>query len=173
MLRWLSVVALAADPTMPDLPHGTCENGATGADSYFLGRFTVADGKVTGTETWVLFANDAWKAHGGRDCTVVWNVTGSTAPHGACASCALSIQFHAEPDVAASKCPTALLTGSTTQDGKKVSGEAVPFDQLYDVATQPDGSAVVTFGKSGKELGRGHYAGGVLDYQSVHQCKFF
>lgn len=163
----------AAPAAMPDLPHGQCENGATGADSYFVGRFTIDGEAVTGTETWVLYANDAWVKHGGNSCTLSWNVKGNTAPHGKCAGCALSIQFHAEPDVSGSNCPAELLTGRQLSSGQKVGSEAQAFDQLYDVMTQGDGAAVVTFGKSGKELGRGSYTGGVLTYTSGHQCKFF
>ena len=53
MFRWMPLLAAGcatamadSPPPIPDLPHGQCENGATGADGYFLGRFTIADGKV-------------------------------------------------------------------------------------------------------------------------------
>jgi hypothetical protein len=178
MWRWLPILAAGcvgalAAPAIPELPHGQCENGATGADGYFLGHFTIADGKVTGTETWVLYANEAWKAKGGRDCSLTWNVTGATSPPGKCTGCTTSFKFHAVPDTAASNCPEELLRGRRAPTGEIVGGEASAFDQHYDVATGADGSAVVKFASSGREIGKGTIAGGTLDYTSHHQCKFF
>lgn len=179
MFRWIPLLAAGcatalADPPppIPDLPHGQCENGATGADGYFVGRFSIADGKVTGTETWVLYANEKWKEKGGRDCSVTWNITGAVAPAGKCTTCSLSFSFHAEPDTASSLCPAEMLNGRRAPTGEIVGGEATPFDQHYDVqVTGTD--AKVMFSGSGKTIGTGHYTNGVLDYLSGHQCKFF
>lgn len=178
MWRWWPILAAGcasslAAPAIPELPHGQCENGATGADGYFVGRFTLADGKVTGTETWVLYANQAWKAKGGRDCSLTWNVVGSTTGAGKCVGCSTSFRFHAEPDIAGSNCPDELLHGRRAPTGQMVGSEAGPFDQHYDVATSADGSAVVSFASSGRELGKGRFSGGTLEYTSHHQCKFF
>ena len=48
---------------LPDLRVGLnksgCDNGpgVYGASSYYIGEFTVSDGRVTGTEKWLLFPN--------------------------------------------------------------------------------------------------------------------
>jgi hypothetical protein len=172
--------ATAAEPTarpvvdVASLPRGECENGATGADGYFVGDFTLAEGRVTGTETWYLFANDAWKRAGGRDCSITWTVKGTVdAPSPKCPACARSIRFVAEPDVASSACPAELLTGRIAPSGDRVGAEARTFQQQYDLRAEPDGTVVFQFASTGRELGRGPSDGDRVTYLSGHQCKFF
>jgi hypothetical protein len=172
----------AAEPTAPpppvvdpaSLPRGQCENGATGADGYFVGDFTVVDGKVSGTETWYLFANDAWKKHGGLDCSITWTVKGTVdGPSPKCPACERSLRFVAEPDVASSRCPAEMLRGRISPTGARVGGEAQTFQQHYDLRTEPDGTVVFTFASNGRQLGQGPVAGDRVTYLSHHQCKFF
>lgn len=177
----LIACATAAEPAparpvvdVASLPRGQCENGATGADGWFVGDFTVTDGRVTGTETWYLFANAAWKAKGGRDCSLTWDVKGTAdGPSPKCPACDRSIRFVAEPRTAASDCPAALLNGRIAPTGDRVGAEARSFQQHYDLRTEPDGTVVFQFAASGRTLGRGPSDGGRVTYLSGHQCKFF
>lgn len=178
LLLALSCADAAPPPAPPvvdpsTLPRGQCENGATGADGWFVGDFTVADGKVTGTETWYLFANAGWKAHGGNDCSITWHVTGTTdGPSPKCPACTKSLRFTANPDIAGSNCPHELLTGRTAPTGEKVGGEARTFQMQYDL--RPEGDTVVfQFASNGREVGRGPQVGERYTYVSHHQCKFF
>jgi hypothetical protein len=173
--------APAPTPKGGDLPDlrgslakGLCADGpgAEGADSYFLGEFTIDGSAVTGTESWVLFANPKWAAKGGKDCTLVWRVSGTTGAPKRCGNCDLSVTFHAEPQLDGD-CPEELILGRKLPDGRRVGGEGVAFDQTYDIQRKPDGSATVFFAKSGKPLGEGYHAGGKLNYLSQHQCKWF
>jgi hypothetical protein len=109
MFRWmlpLSLVGCLPADAAPDvtvdtlsagLKGGTCvRENAVAADSWFVGDLTVADGKISGTERWVLHANEAWKARGGKDCHVDWRVSGdASAP---CDDCTISLRVHAEAD---------------------------------------------------------------------------
>lgn len=155
------------------LPRGQCENGATGADGWFVGDFSATDGKVVGTETWYLFANDKWKAHGGRDCSLTWAITGSVdGPSPKCPACTKSLRIVAQPDVAGSNCPSELLNGRIAPTGERVGAEARSFQQQYDL--QLDGGEVVfRFASNGREIGRGPVVGDRYTYVSHHQCKFF
>ena len=93
MYKWLWVaLALAADT--PDFETGQCEGAGPGADSWFSGEITLADGQVTGIERWHLFPNKTWAARGASECTLTWVVTGTTATKGKCTDCDLSVTFH-------------------------------------------------------------------------------
>ena len=177
-------VANAATPGgLPDvtanLSRGQCENGPgnEGADSYFAGDFNITGSTVTGTEKWILFANAKWRAienpkRKGTDCTVVWTLQGSTTTPVSCGKCDLSVKFHAEPQLDGD-CPEELIQGRKLDNGTRVGGEGVPFDQQYDIERKPDGTAVIYFAKSGKKLGDGYHKDGKLNYVSMHQCKWF
>lgn len=179
-----SGVANAAPPSgLPDLaanlPHGKCANGPgnEGADSYFVGEFTVNGNTVTGTERWFLFANPKLQASKhwgvGPDCVLQWNLTGSVADTGQCSGCNAGIKFHAEP-VLTSNCPEELVQGHMDPTGKKkVGGEGVAFDQHYGIQKNADGTAVFYFAKSGKRLGQGYAKGGAMNYVTDHACKWF
>ena len=163
---------------MPDVEtgmvDGMCANGpgAEGADSYFTGRFEVKDGVVTGTESWVLFANPKWEARGGKDCRLVWDVKGAVVEPRNCSACDLGIEFHAVPRLD-STCPEELVQGRKLPTGQRVGGEGVSFDQTYSIQRTGDGKARVFFGKSGKLLGEGYHADGAVSWLSAHSCKWF
>jgi hypothetical protein len=154
--------------TTPDpfegLLKGACEDGPgnEGADSHFVGEFNISGSTVTGTETWVLFANQKWKDRGGLDCRITWHLSGAKVGPRACSDCDYGLMLSAEPDVDGSGCPEGLI--------KK---EAVRQELKYDVKALADGTAYVYFAKSGKRLGQGYYAGDRLTYTSSHQCKWF
>ena len=181
LLTLVASVALAADDPFADLTKnlvsGQCEKGTPGADGWFVGDFRIAeDGAVTGSERWLLFPNKVWAAQGVQACEIEWAVSGRLSAPGACPSCALHFSFHAVADKEGSKCPKELLYG---RDGSyvgydgKIGGEAQDFNQQYDVEIAPDGTAVVKFGKSGREVGKGIYVDGRLGYITHHQCKFW
>lgn len=179
LLATIGCATAAEPPARPvvdpaTLPRGQCENGATGADGWFVGDFTIADGRVTGTETWYLFANDAWKGKGGRDCSLAWTVSGTVdRPSPKCPACERSIRFVAEPQTASSDCPAELLHGRVAPTGERVGAEARSFQQQYDLRTEADGTVVFQFASNGRELGRGPADGARVTYLSGHQCKFF
>lgn len=153
------------------LKGGTCvRQDAVAADSWFVGDLTVADGQITGTERWVLRANEAWKAHGGKDCQVDWRITGTATPP--CDDCTIALKVHAEADRASSDCPSELVYGRKTEQGKVVGAEANDFDTRYDVIVK-GGVATVKFASNGREVGTGKWESGHLTYVSHHQCKWF
>jgi len=165
--------------SLPDvaanLSKGQCSNGpgAEGADSYFTGSFTINGNTVTGTETWILYANPKWQAKGGNDCTITWRLSGTIADSGACGSCDLGVSFQATADKHGGGCPEELRLGRLLPDGRRAGGEAVNFSQQYAVKRNADGSTVVYFAKSGKQLGEGYHSGEAFNYVSAHQCKWF
>lgn len=180
-----SGVANAAPPAgLPDLAanlaHGQCANGpgAEGADSYFVGEFTINGTTVTGTERWFVFANPKLQASKhwgvGESCVLEWKVTGSTSDAGNCSGCSMGIKFHAEPNLS-SNCPKELVQGRDDPhgSGKKVGGEGVAFDQQYGIQKNADGTAVFYFAKSGKRLAQGYAKGNGLAYVTDHACKWF
>ena len=77
-----------------NLSKGQCSNGpgAEGADSYFTGSFTVDGSTVTGTETWILYANPKWQAKGGNDCTITWRLSGTVTSTGACGATRVALR---------------------------------------------------------------------------------
>ena len=158
-----------------DLQRGACENGpgAEGADSYFLGAYTLDGDQVSGWERWQLFANAKWKARGGRDCSIEWHITGRTEGVHKCGSCDLGLRVHGQADVEGSDCPEELVKGHRAPTGEIVGGEAVDFDQIYDVERRADGTARIYFGKSGKLLGEGYHDAHGIVWRSAHSCRWF
>jgi hypothetical protein len=159
-----------------NLQKGLCSNGpgAEGADSYFVGKFQVQNNQVSGTETWVLYANPKWTAKGGLDCSVTWNITGSQSPGGgACGTCDSTLSFQAVADVHGSQCPEDLVLGRLLPNGQRAGGEAQNFAQSYGIERRPDGPARVYFGRSGKLLGEGYHDSTGITYASSHSCKWF
>ena len=145
-------------------PVKTTEKPPAGADQTYVGLFTVApDGAVTGTETRLLFANEAWKKSPGEDgkvghdCVNVWTVTG-TKVDATCAGCSFGITFEANIDYGRSTCPQRLVV-----DGNH-------YRAAYDVKVAPDGSFELTFQQSGKPLGTGRFVGDTYAWTSDHRC---
>lgn len=162
-----------------NLAHGQCANGPgnEGADSYFVGKFSISGNTVTGTERWYLFANPKLQASKhwgvGADCVLEWNVSGSTSDSGVCSSCNAGIKFHATVNMN-SNCPTELVQGHMDPTGKKlVGGEGTDFDQQYGIQKNADGSATFYFAKSGKRLAQGYANDTGMTYVTDHACKWF
>ncbi|MFT4974202.1 MAG: hypothetical protein ACI8S6_000084 [Myxococcota bacterium] len=147
---------LAADPACEDF-QGTAIPGAT---SYFVGTFDFDGSTVTGEERWLLFANDAWRAHGEDDCVVTWSVTGEqVAPSSGCGSCSYGLSVSAGVDASLTDCPEALYEG------------VEQFTTQYDVKAA-DGSATVYF-PSGSVLGTGAESTSGVTYRSEGSCLYF
>ena len=143
------------------------------AASYFVGEITITDGVIGGTEQWVLFPNEKWKALGATDCRITWALTGTVTTPAKCQGCDLGLRIHAEPDRASSTCPKELVYGRDAPTGQKVGGEANPFDVQYDVRRSPDGSAAFHFGSSGAQFATGSHTADRLSFTSNRQCKWF
>lgn len=165
----LAQPATPSEPVeLPDLSqglaHGLCGKGPgnEGADAYFVGDFTVSGSIVTGTEKWILFANEKWITRGGNDCDITWNMKGRTGKPGSCADCDISLVMTGFPQVDASKCPEGLI--------KK---EAKQGEMKYDIMRAPDGTAHFYFHDSGKRLGQGYHGGDRVTYVSEHKCVWF
>ncbi len=170
-----STTPAAASPTpaasLPDLsqglPSGLCANGPgkEGADSHFVGTFTINGQQVSGRERWLLAANPHLQASklwtSGASCEVIWAIRGEVVPVGACSSCDLGLRLTATVDEGASTCPEDMV--------KREKG----FEVLYDVRRDKDGVAWFHFGKTGKALGQGYHQGDSLTYLTQHQCKWF
>ncbi|NOY24456.1 MAG: hypothetical protein GXP62_01150, partial [Oligoflexia bacterium] len=161
----------AALPPLPDLSAGietgSCGNGPgqEGADSHFLGNFTVNGSQVRGTERWLLHANAKLQAsklwNVGSDCEVRWMMVGTTTSPLHCGDCDLGLQLTATADMTGSTCPEDMVKREKS------------FEVRYDVRRTSDGVAYVYFANSGKLLGQGYHQGGQLSYLSQHQCKWF
>lgn len=177
------VANAATSGGLPDLaaslPHGQCANGPgnEGADSYFVGQFTVSGTTVTGTERWFLFANPKLQASKhwgvGPDCVLEWKVSGTTSDAGVCSNCSAGIKFHATVNMN-SNCPSELVQGHLDPTGKKlVGGEGSDFDQQYGIQKNADGTATFYFAKSGKRLAQGYANASGMTYVTDHACKWF
>lgn len=178
-MRTLALTLLAtlatAGTASEGLERGKCDNGpgAEGADSYFVGALTVGETEVTGTETWVLFANKKWVAKTGADCELEWTIEGSRSDQvGMCVDCDFAVSLKATPQGASSTCPEELVSGREGPGGVKVGGEAKPWTETYAVKLEGE-TAWLYFAKSGKKLTSGTFKDGVLNYVTNHQCKWF
>jgi len=158
-------------PGLPDLSQGlatgSCGNGPgnEGADSYFIGDYSVSGNLVQGTERWLLHANSKLQAAklwtGGSDCEVRWMMRGTTTSPLHCGDCDLGLQLTATVDLTGSTCPEDMVKREKS------------FEVRYDVRRSPDGVAWFYFANSGKRLGQGYHQGDRMSYLTQHQCKWF
>lgn len=156
---------------LPDLSQnlesGSCGNGPgnEGADSHFLGEFTITGSTVSGTERWLLAANSKLQASplwgAGESCEVRWMLAGTVVPPLHCGDCDLGLQLTANVDLTGSTCPEDMVKREKT------------FQVRYDVRRAADGVAWVYFANSGKLLGQGYHQGERFNYLTQHQCKWF
>ena len=170
-----STAAAALPDVTQDLVRGQCSNGPgnEGADSHFAGSLNVSGNTVTGDERWILYTNPKWAERGGKDCEIVWSITGTKGPPPpTCGSCSYSVSFKASPDMSRSNCPEEMMLGRKAPTGETVGGEAVPFEQSYGVQVSGE-KATVYFAKSGKRLGEGYANDSAVVWVSDHQCKWF
>ncbi len=155
---------------LPDLHKGLqtglCEeikgSRIPGADSHFFGELQWSGESVTGSESWQLHANAAWKDKGGKDCTIRWKATGAKVPVTNCGDCDFGLRLTAAPELSGSDCPEELT-----------KREAKPQELRYDVKLQADGTSFVYYAKSGRLMAEGYHTDGALNYRTQHQCKWF
>jgi hypothetical protein len=153
---------------LPDMSQGLsregCDNGpgGPGAASYFYDELRISeDGTVTGTERWMFFANQKWKATEGKDCEVRWMLSGSAGKAKSCGSCDLGLQLVNNMDKVGSNCPENVAKGNT--------GEQIG----YDIQRRPDGTATAYFSGSGKKFAEGYHKDGKLVLLSDMSCRWF
>jgi hypothetical protein len=132
-----------------------------GAVSYFLGDFQLADEQWTGTESWILYANEAWKDAGESDCRVVWSIIAEEVSPSECSDCDLGLQLEASIDDAQTDCPEDIYEGDEQ------------FEANYDVQRSEDGTSSWYFAETGSLLGEGYHGPEALNYLSALQCLWF
>lgn len=162
-------VAYAMPDVMSEIQRGKCDAGpgGAGADEHYIGRFTIEDDAVKGSEKRLLFANAKWKAVTGRDnragedCEVFWDVAGGKVPVSGCTHCDFGVKFQADVDFDKSTCPMDLMLKSRHWQGQ------------YDVDVKDDGTLQLHFATSGKKLGEGYYEGNTYTYRTPHRCVWF
>jgi hypothetical protein len=170
----LEPVDSAAPPaTTPDLWEGmgfdeACSDydgvQVAGATSWFVGEYDVdfSAGEATGTEWWVLYANDPWTSAGGRDCAIEWTVHALVTDVSACATCDFGLYAEGIPDLEASDCPEELE-----------DFEAIPWDVTYDVRVDADGTATFYFGDTGTLVGTGFALDDHVEWRRDSACVWF
>jgi hypothetical protein len=162
-----TATASTSTSALPDLKAGLsregCDNGpgVMGAASYFVGEITLAENNASGSEEWVLFANQKWAASNGKDCTVRWSLHGSKTSTQACGRCDFGVSLTNTMDVTGSDCPEDMAKGET---GQQIN---------YDIDLKDDGTVDVFFARSGKRVGEGYHNNGVIRYATDMSCRWF
>ena len=154
---------------LPDLLKGIstngCDNGpgVYGAVDYFHDQLDIAaDGTVTGTETWILYANKKleakWSAEGiSSPCKVTWTLKGKTvSPKRG------DVGLHLINTLVDTTCPKETVNKYTD------TNQTI----IYNVQKQPDGTARFTF-NSGKFVGEGHHKENKLQFITNKSCRWF
>lgn len=136
-----------------------------GAAAFFIGIYETTDGgEWVGAEEYRLYANDAWKAAGGADCSVFWRMSASETGAGSCGSCELGLAVNAEIDQNRTTCPAALYSGEET------------FSVSYGVDLR-EGKTETTwyFANTGTRFGDGFAVGDpdAVNFLSDHTCQWF
>lgn len=164
-----NMIPAAQAGDMPDLLKGIattgCDNGpgVYGAVDYFHDQLEVAsDGSVTGTETWILYANNKllkkWKAEGvASPCKVTWNLKGKKVA-GTRGDLGLSLVN----SLVDTTCP------KETVNKYKDTNQKIH----YEVSRSSDGTARFTF-KSGKFVGDGYHKDGKFQFLTNKSCRWF
>ena len=154
---------------LPDLLKGIsttgCDNGpgVYGAVDYFHDQLEIADdGTVTGTETWILYANKKlskkWSAEGiSSPCKVTWTLKGKKMPPNRG-----DLGLHLVNTLVNTTCPKEMV--NKYQDTNQTI--------KYNVQRSPDGTARFTF-PSGKLVGEGHHKGNTLQFITNKSCRWF
>ena len=142
-----------------------CDNGpgVYGAADYFHNVFEISSsGTVSGTETWILYANQKlkskWEKEGfSSPCKVTWTLKGKTqdATRG-------DLGLNLVNNLVDTTCPKEMVN-KYEDTGKTIN---------YNVVRKPDGTAQVFF-KSGKEVGQGHHNSTHLQFITNKSCRWF
>jgi hypothetical protein len=158
---------------LPDLTvgidKGGCETpGNEGARAYFVSDLKVTGSVVSGSETWLIYANDKlkrakiWqKDGGGEECMVRWMLTGVTTTPSACGACDTAVQIKGTVDVSGSTCPEGIWKRERE------------WTETYDIARRSDGTALFYFHRSGKQFGQGYHSGDKMNFITDPTCQWF
>lgn len=158
---------------LPDLTVGIdkagCEGpGNEGARAYFVSDLKVTGSVVSGSETWLIYANDKLKRAkiwqqdgGGEECMVRWMLTGVTTTPGACGACDSAVQVKGTVDVSGSTCPEGIWKRERE------------WTETYDIARRSDGTALFYFHRSGKQFGQGYHSGDKMNFITDPTCQWF
>lgn len=152
----LQPTSTATNATVSDVwdvpaPNEACEDvdgsPLAGATSWWIGEYDLDldGGEGSGTEHWILYANDEWELNGGWDCSIVWSVYMSVIETGACSTCDFGLFAEATPNASESDCPANLF-----------DNEGVPFESTYDVRLEDDGTAMFYYADTGNLVGEGY-----------------
>ncbi len=155
------------DPTA-DLDEGGCEDydgtPIAGAASYFVGVYTLEDadtGSWSGTEQWLLFANETWVEAGGYDCTVTWYAQAVEGSTGSCAACDLGLSVSLTVDESRTDCPDGLWESEANGDVN------------YGVIRGSGGESQWYFADSGTWFASGEYTDTALSFITEKSCDWF
>ena len=142
-----------------------CDNGpgVYGAADYFHNQLEIGDdGTVTGTETWILYANKKlskkWRAEGiSSPCRVTWTLKGT--------------------EIVPNRGDLGLRLVNTLVDTtcpKETVNKYEDTNQTitYNVQRSADGTARFTF-PSGKFIGDGHHKNNKLQFITNKSCRWF
>ena len=143
-----------------------CDNGpgVYGAADYFHNILEISSsGNVTGTETWILYANkklfdEKWsKEDIPSPCKITWSLKGKTqdAVRG-------DLGLSLTNNLIDTTCPKEVVN-KYTDTNQKIN---------YSVVRKSDGTAKVFFA-SGKEVGQGHHKDGKLQFITNKSCRWF
>jgi hypothetical protein len=155
-----------------DLDRGGCEGVESdgefvpvpGAASYFAGTYEASadeEGVWTGTEQWILYANQAWQDLGQGDCTITWFMRASEGSPGACGACDLGLQVSASVDLGQTDCPEGLVEDEQN------------WSNSYGVARLEENVASWFFAQSGNPFANGYHLDGAVNFISEKSCTYF
>lgn len=153
--------------SLPQLEQGLsrdqCDDGPgnEGATSYFTAQVSRNGDGFRGQERWLLFANEKWKARGGKDCVVVWALEGELTTPGACSRCDMGMELKAQLDEQGSTCP------------EKLWEREEQATLSYALELRDDGTSTWFFQESGRVLGEGYHTGRDFNYISEASCRWF
>ncbi len=133
---------------------------------YWVGEFVLAGDSVSGTETWLHYANQAWRDTGADDCSVIWTGRGTIGDVVGCSTCSYSLQLSFTADLVNSSCPEG-LTPADSMD------EDYSYDVTYDVLAEGSGAVRFYYPGSGNLLGEGTLQGDRLNYVTAGRCAYF
>ena len=131
-----------------------------GAVSWLVHEYELHGDYATGTFTWALYANEAWKDTGEDDCLIVWDADGGIVePDSDCTYCDFALDLSLTLNSAETTCPEALWSSyQTTSD-------------FIDVDIRDDGSAQFVWADLTSDEGAGNNS----EVWAVigPQCKWF
>jgi hypothetical protein len=144
-----------------DIQHATGVAGV-GATSYFYGVYKDTSGGFAGFEEWILFANETWRAEGGYDCVMRWNVTAVSGDPETCPACDVALDVLLTLDEGCSTCPQDMIDAQEKSTTTR-----------YEVQRSADGTSRWFYAGSGTEIGGGKTNSSAMNFVSDDSCVWF